>query len=355
MTIYILLVIYIFAVSIFCKLTIKNKELQEKWILILCWVVIFLILALKKDTVGSDIAGYAIQYNMAENMSLFNLDYIYFEPGYVFITNLFSKIISFQMFLVVIYGVSCFAWYKVLRKYSANATIGCLMFVCYDCFVFYVSGIRQLIAMSVCLFAYMLLDKRTKKGTIGFILLVLIATTIHQSAFIFAFVGIIEIFNRKQIKISIYIALIVASVFVRVFILQFINTYFLRNYVETSITLGGSFMLQIAMVGLIVFPLIVQRIKNGNMEVFGEEYLCFAKHSMTSIFLYVVLSGSVLLRATLYYRVFLILGLTRALKLYGRDSVLIKLGLCIFLPILFYTETLAINQFDLCPYLFFWQ
>ena len=71
---------------------------------------------------------------------------------------------------------------------------------------------------------------------------------------------------------------------------------------------------------------------------------------------YILFSGGPLLRAIMYIVSFVIVYFPSVISKYNqRSRYLIKLFLIIFLIVLFYTDTLAVNQLHICPYRFFWE
>ena len=82
----------------------------------------------------------------------------------------------------------------------------------------------------------------------------------------------------------------------------------------------------------------------------------FVKAAMLSVIAYFVLCGSRLLRASMYFNLFYIVSLPYFIEKYkAKERLVLNVSISIFLMILFYVDTLAINQLDLCPYKFFWQ
>lgn len=163
MQIYLFLIAFLLITAFICKSLISDNEKAEKTILKIGILAIFLILSLKKETVGIDIIGYKEQYLISQFKSWGNVDYVYFETGYIQLMKLFSKAgISFQWFTVFIYALLCTALYFFIKTVSENVTMSLLIFICFQFFVFSISALRQTIAMSLCMLAYLALKRSDK-------------------------------------------------------------------------------------------------------------------------------------------------------------------------------------------------
>ena len=357
MAIYIILILYILSLRIFAAYVIRNTGNREKFILRMGMFAIFLLLALKKETVGIDITGYKDQYYLSAIVAWKDTNYVYFEPGYIQLMKLFSKVgLNFQIFAAVIYAVCCRAYYRFTDRYSPNVTLSLLFFICYQFLVFYTSGLRQALAMAICIYAFLVMDgKRQGYGMriCCSALLIIAAATIHKSALLFFAVMFFYLWRKESAHWLLMTVALSMAVFVRPLLLQVITLLF-GNINVSNITLGGNF---IFLAGLAVFSVLAcyQSAKTTKVE-----YIRFLPVMTNAIMLAVVLqilfSGSTLLRSTMYLTLFLIPGLPCALKRYERKTEIILTWLMgIFLMILFWTETLSVNQLELCPYLFFWQ
>ena len=199
MAIYLLLIVFILLLPIIVNS--KKQDHKNKIITSVGMTAIFLILALKGD-VGSDISGYLEQYYISASKDWHNVDYVYFESGYIYLMKIFSKSgCSFQLYMAFVYALACFAMYLFIRKYSLNPTFSLLIFVCYMFFVFYISGVRQTIAMSLCILAFITLQKKKRTTFVISSLMILLSTTIHQSAIVFFGILLLQLIKNKRINI----------------------------------------------------------------------------------------------------------------------------------------------------------
>ncbi len=358
MAIYILLILYLLALPVVFVYLIPDRKKRERVILRLGMAAIFLLLALKKETVGIDIAGYKQQYLLSAAMPWANTDYVYFEPGYIQLMKLFSKAgLDFQVFAAAIYAVCCGAYDRFIHRYSENVTLSMLMFVCYQSLVFYTSGLRQALAMAICIDAFLVLDGNWGKDWQRFccaVMLVLAASSIHLSALVFLAVIVMVQWKPERLHWMVMMLCFAVSVALRPMLLRLINIFIGTVDLESSITLGGNFVF---LVGLMLFSVVGYYQRNWHGDAARNRFVPISTNIlMMAVIAQILFSSSSLLRSSMYLTLFLIPGLPCALKCYERRiELLLTWFLVLFLIVLFWTDTLSINQLKLLPYRFFWQ
>lgn len=353
MAVYLGLLLFLMVLHLLVRSAVRDRRRQEAVLLALGLLAIFLLLALKKDTVGTDIPGYKAQYLLSAAVDWKDFDFVYFEKGYILLMKLFSKAgIPFGVFCAAIYGLLCRAYYRFLRRYSEHVILSLMMLVCYQFLVFHISGLRQTLAIAVCIYAFLALDDGRK---IRSLLLTGLAVTFHQSALIFFAVYVIAAGKGRRLKPQVSILLTAAVILLRPLLWGLVNRYFREVDPTTDIALGGNL---IFLAGMAVFLLYTQAATAAipSPGCIGSRQGFFAHMAFAALLGDLALSGSVLLRCNMYFTLFLLPGVPNAIARYDRRTRLVlELAFGGFLLILFYTQTLSINQFDLLPYRFFWQ
>lgn len=353
MVIYFILIFFILFCPAIVKFIYKNSINKKKIITILSCGALYLVCALKGTSVGIDIAGYEIAYNQAGAYDWFDSSYIYFEKGYIFIEKFFNNLnFPFQLYMAIVYLVILVPLGIFIFKYSKNVTISFIIYICYQFFVFNISGVRQSIAMSICLIAYMVLEEKVFKNFLISILLIYIAFLFHSSAILYFFMILVKIFPlNKFFLIYSVLPLIFVTVF-RNTIINYLNIYLGKYQVPENIMLGGNFILLLVILCMSLFMFFKFNNRNGNNIIFEE---CI-KMLYLSVIIQLILNGSSALRAVNYYSIFVIILIPNLMNFFTKSSYLIYKGtIIIFMLFLFYIETLSINQFNCLPYLFFWQ
>ncbi len=362
MAIYIGLIVYILALPVIVGMCCKDQEKKNKYVTLLGMLAIFLLLALKGD-VGSDISGYLSQYEIAANKAWDDYEYVYFENGYIFLMKVFNAIgASFQWFMVCVYALACIAMYIFIRKYSKNPSLSMLIFICYDFFVFYISGVRQTLAMSICLIAYVIFEKRKFVPMVAAVGLTYLATLVHQSALVFFLAFILALIPMENINIVFYAGAIVASFFFKSVVWDIVNTYVKEVGEVQETSLGGNFILLIG-VSLIMYLMNSKKnilgIKIRGVEIdvaTNAQLVSMTRMMLASVSGLVLFSGHSMTRAVMYGMMFIIVGLPNTLEKFEyKIKVLLQLLFIAFFVALFYFETLEPNLLELVPYKFFWE
>lgn len=336
------LILSVLVLSMLAKTTLPDRARQERVILLWGMLAIFLLLALKKDTVGIDTAGYREQYLLSAETPWLDFDYVYFEEGFLLLMKLFSKAkLPFGVFTGAIYALLCSGYCRFLRKYSQDVTLSLLVVICYQFLVFHLSGLRQTLAMAVCLYAFLALEEGRR---FRFFLLTGLAVTFHRSALVFFAVYPIAALRGRRLSWYVYALLTAGAVLLRPLVWWLVNRY-LREISPAGIHLGGNLFF---LSGMALF-LLYTRAATGQNGF-------FAHMAMAAFLADILLSGSTLQRGSMYFTLFLIPGIPNAIRSYEpRTRLVLQLAMGGFLILLFYTQTLAINQLGILPYRFFWQ
>jgi len=206
-------VFYILLIGIYIFKRRDDEESQKKANIraaIFAFLGLTLLMGLKADYIGIDTGNYINKYMFAERL-MQNIEKNG-EYGYVYFMNFFKQICGFgwrrYIFSValIIYACNISFFYK----YSKNVALTVLIFCTIGNFTMYMSGLRQTIAISMCLVAYMILvsDLKVIIRYVLFCMIVFAATTIHQSAYIFYVV--LLFYNLKVSKNMVYILIFFA-------------------------------------------------------------------------------------------------------------------------------------------------
>lgn len=340
MTIYFLLIGFIAALGLFLPGPDRKKR-----ILFFGLLAIFLLLVLKKDTVGIDTAGYRTQYLLSAKRGWADFAYVYFEEGYILAMKLFAKSgLPFRVFAAAIYGLLCSGYYRFLKRYSESPALSLLMLACYQFLVFHTSALRQTLAMAVCLHAFVELDKGR---TLRSLALTALAVTFHRSALVFFAVYPFFALKGRRLSGPLCCAVGAAIVLMRPWVWTLVSRLLREVDPATDIVIGGNCLFLLAMA---LFQLYTDAARPGPHSGF------LAHMGLMAFFGDLLLSGSAMLRGNMLLTLFLLPGIPNAIGRYERRTRLVLQVLFAgFLILLFYHDTLAINQLDLLPYRFFWQ
>lgn len=183
MTIYITLYIFLLLFAFLEKTLDKGKKVS----FIFVSLAIICIVGLRKECMGYDLPGYLNSFDDLSNMPLLDtirLDhYLNYEKGYVIFNTLFGFISTnhnaflFTCVLISFLPIAFFAY-----RNSSRFTLSIFVYLALPPFLLLFSGLRQSIAIGLCLFSYEFVKKRK---IIPFALIVAFAMTFHSSAMLF--------------------------------------------------------------------------------------------------------------------------------------------------------------------------
>lgn len=191
MTIY--YVIYsILGLTPIISLSLKlNEENTKKFFCFVAFVFLFLMLALRHPSMGSDLGynsyyGYLGSFDQISTIpwkDIFTVEILNYERGYIILNKIVGTIYNdSQFFMAVAAFFSVFPIIFVIYKKSVSLLQSVVIYMGLPVFLLPYSGLRQTFAIGICSFALLYIED---KKFIKFLAIVLIATNFHYSSFVF--------------------------------------------------------------------------------------------------------------------------------------------------------------------------
>ena len=169
-----------------------EREKKNKFFSWICFSFIFLLLALRHQSMGVDLAyqkdtGYLAAFDTLSSYSwkkIFEIEsFLNYEKGYVIFNKLVGSIwADRQFFLAVCAFVSLFPVALVVYKKSLDSIFSYFIYMALPSFFIVYSGLRQGIALGLCFLSVLFIED---KKPIKFIITVLLGVTFHKSAMVF--------------------------------------------------------------------------------------------------------------------------------------------------------------------------
>lgn len=161
----------------------STKKGQSRRKLFFGAMILVLLMGLKSEYVGNDTPSYIELFDRLRRLSTFIDPSSRFEMGYQVYNKIIGLFFDDYQALFIITAVLCIGCVCYgIRNLSRNWQYSLFLFVGLRFYYFFLSGIRQSMAVSIIIVAYVFLKK---KKIIPFLILITLATTIHFSAFIF--------------------------------------------------------------------------------------------------------------------------------------------------------------------------
>jgi transmembrane protein EpsG len=181
--------------AVFSSLEIRSRRSYRKEYISLVSIVLILQSGLRNWAVGADTYAYYLQYEWEKRLSWSEIieevcDYylggIGKDPGYLIFQKLAQYVFPhFQLFLIFIatlfFSALAYFIYQNTSKIP-DAALAYLLYACLFFSFFSITGLRQTVATVATLFGYELIKR---KKLVAFLILILLASSIHKSVLIF--------------------------------------------------------------------------------------------------------------------------------------------------------------------------
>lgn len=257
-------IIGVILILLLFKFLTKNKAL------VLSFIILFIISALRKYTVGIDTKQYVDQFLKIGEMSFPFTDSRY-EFGFDLLNNLLFKITSNPQILIIVTSLiinSAVCYF--IYKNSNNFLLSTLLFIFLSIYFNYMNVTRQAIAISVLLFGY----SELKEGhTFRYLLFIIAASMFHSVALLALIFILLKYIN---FDISFIVFLVFSALFCFVFGKQIFNLLTIilgkyDGYLETEFGQSNyfgsllSFLQDTVLVLLCSYSCYSQKVKNNNI------------------------------------------------------------------------------------------
>ncbi|MBE6799502.1 MAG: EpsG family protein [Ruminococcaceae bacterium] len=346
------------------------------FILFMLWI----FLAFRGSEIGSDTKSYVDGFGMTVDWvdrhkndfwsQLFAEDTATrYETGYIVLNRLIARFTEDHQWLLGIVATFCmYVCYRFIMDESHEIMISLFLFVSLRFYYFFMSGIRQAIAICICLIAYRFIKKRQ---LIPFVLLVLLAMQFHVTAVVFLVAYPISFFkfnvqNMFWMGIIGVICFLLFNSLLNV-VLGWLPEYY-SHYTSTerfdANKVGNILVaiIQLIFLTVSVFSKYGMERKERNVGFVSKEFdeASFMKFMLLiSIVLSIVsLRATTLDRLFYYFWIFSIVCIPNMLQGIERDSDRMTLNIGTVVFTFLYNITLLYFRPEwnnITPYLFFWQ
>lgn len=210
--------IYLFfltLIPIFVKLLFKDKDVdstpKKRFAYIFtCGTFIFIIMAFRSRYAGSpDTDTYCKLFDAVKELPSFTLVmeseeigstfFLFSEILFYFYVWILTRIFSHYQVLIIISSlITVLCVSNFIYKNSKNTMISLIAFIAFGLFTFSMNGMRQVLAMSICLLGYEFVKKRK---FLPFLFTILIAALFHKSALFFIIIYFLPLlkYNYKTL------------------------------------------------------------------------------------------------------------------------------------------------------------
>lgn len=246
-----ILLLALSAVPLILKIFFKDIDSntkQKKWFLIVCGIFVVFVMGLRSRYAGSyDTNNYVTLFESMKNypslrnyltdsqfasLNFFTSEVLF----YIYVWGI-SKVFSlYSGFLIVTALIITVCTFRFFYLHSENVMLSVFMFITLGLMTFVMNGMRQAIAMSICLLSFRFMRE---KKIIPFAIIVIIATMFHKSA-----IFILPIFFVRYFKFDVkslgVLGTIIALILIRSDqIIFFFDDIANKNYLESTVAEAG--------------------------------------------------------------------------------------------------------------------
>ncbi len=328
----------------------NGKHLSRNFHIILAMLPMFLMIALRNAALGADTGVYANNfYYVAKTPLDIVINNSRMEDGYLMFVKFISTYITknanvFQVIYTAIYALSVFIFMQDLED---NWSEFLFFFGTLGLFTFMFTGVRQCLAMSLCLIAYRYARRRK---IIRFALFVFLAYHFHHSAVLFVSVYLLERFKFKWYYFVAYLAVMALTVSNLGVVQEWFNDRLEYDYDIEATDSGWVFLALIAL--LMIFALAVLAMYRGLNDKTRPHIMI----GFVCVFFWILrLETRIAERPSYYFMFFSCVGVAYALNQIKETKVkfILKcsvMGVCLLL----FAYRMLTNFSGLTPYQTFW-
>lgn len=313
-----------FFIVVFIGAIVSYKAQKPVWYFVLSVVLLWLLIGLRDISVGADTRGYVDEFTSIAKLNfseMWKQTLAYKDPLYILISWSISCISTNYTFYLLIWAlfpaVSLYITFKREFKDRSECLISILVFFLLGLFAFYVAGIRQTAAISLVLLSFKSIHE---KKLIQFLLYVIVASLLHNSAVIFLIAFPLCFIRFRWWYLFFLIALIYLLSFVALDSVFVYAQFFFGDRFDSygmgyeSTQSNSAFIMQIILFAICVYKaktLIKKDSTNSTLFFFAFIGICF--QSMAGIL-------AEMSRISFYFCVFDLILVPRALEEYGNTK-----------------------------------
>lgn len=322
------------------KKTYRDSSTKcNPFIFLLLVLHLALFLGLRMPKVGVDTARYVYIF---QHFNLVDFDY---EVGYMIFNYLLSLFTDNErVFLLTTALVTIVPVGIMIYKYSDKPFLSWFIYICMYYYSFNFSGIRQSLAASFLVMAFMLI---VNKHPVWASVFVVIASSFHTSALIFLLAVFLRNHKWKKIDILIIIFSYIIIFIFRTPLFNLITSIFYEEYQVVETNAYTWMFIHIVLLALLIFL----KTYDGENKIVDLTLTLF---TVGCAFMLLTSVGTNVLRVANYFNVFIVLLIPNSLKVIENKSRFIVVGIGIVaLAYLYYTH-LQNNPYSIIKYSYGW-
>ena len=338
------------------KVNNKTISFQGKNIYIaIAAFILVLVAGLRGSSVGMDTEMYRRLYQFVKESSSVNVVLNSWqsgntEIGYVIFEFIISRFADYQFFLMISAVISIVPVLIVIYNYSKNIWFSLFLYISFGLYTFCFTGLRQAIAMGLCMLAFIFSNK---KKLVPYLIFAVLAIFFHRSAAVFFPIYWLKNVRINKYTIGLYLLLLALSNIFKNQIFSIINLLSRQQYVSSDDS--GGIKMYILMLGImfLIYLYRKQYFKTYNSDINETILVLF---SISTIIWPISSANAAVFRLYYYYFIFIVLLLPNLISsIEKKSNKVVYFFLFIIVGIVLLQFYVVWSSLKFEPYYFFWQ
>lgn len=353
------MIIYVFLL-LACFLLFRISKDKTKS-LIISFILITLVAALRKYTVGADTVQFYSDFSNIITDSSWNYNNFRYEPGFYYLCKLLGLITSDPQILLIITSIIInFSVYKFIKNNSNDYCLSAILYILMLYFFSNMNIMRQALALSILLFGFNYLKE---KKYLKYIIVVAIASLFHTVAFASLLLLVFLILpNKKMVYFIQCILACISFVFYKQLFKILSLGFGYESYATSEFGVSNYFgsvlsALEIFAIGLLLIVFSERKkedSKNDVEKILTIAYILYIWFSFLTIRMNIFNRISGLFG--IYNIVFIPYLLKKILEKNETTYFMLKfVCLCVYMMSFFIISIYRPEWYGAIPYYFFWQ
>lgn len=334
----------------------QTKQIKLTFLILCSLILIGQMILINPQGKLSDLTAY---YNSFYNFHNISLNHLFTKYSYEYGFLLFNWVIvnltgSWKLYIIICYAIIYFCSFRFIFNNSSNIYISVILLITLGFYGFSLTGLRQTIAMSICIWSYEYIKKR---NFIPFCVTMLLAFSFHKSAIVFFplyFLGSMKLRPFNFILIILFCLIIVSFSSI---IMEYFNDVFDKSYGrEVFGSYIGRFINLIIYIIILIISYLAYLTDKNYFNVFNNKYNTFIYSFILGITIYSLqfFNIGISSRISMYFiDIFIYVFITNIISEFKHKSDRNILYLCfvVFSIILFFVGIYRNNLFEFSYYL----
>ncbi len=326
--------------------------------------ILFCIMGFKAVTVGNDTPVYVDLYYQLQDINELFLNPTRYEIGYVIFSKIISRVFAnHQALFIIIALIVMYGTNKFIVSNSNKIWLSFYLLVSLRQYYFFMSGLRQTIAVILICISYKYIKERK---VFKFILIVLLATTFHNTSIIFMIAYPISYlkFNRTGVISLTTLTALIYLFFDKVMTIIFSLLPSYYSHYQYSAQFSENNVANMVN-GLIILAFLVLGVITGFSRNTGRNNGEFSERDTLSYFVFIAfcisiisIRASMLDRVYMYFWIFGVIYIPNVLKNIKNKKLSIFIQYSIIVLTFIYNLAILYMRPEwnhIVPYKFFWQ